>query len=217
MQYVIGNRTHATRTPEVAAALEEAHAVALAGPIDDASTAFVLPTDADLRAWARSAPSPIAEELERIDESVKKARELEGANPARAMFWQDLVTKGVVSQMQRLAERLGLDLASPQLLELAHEGASVLEPAVLHSVVLWDGLGCASGGICPVVTGVPLPVLSWVGFNDRASSITGLGSTATLWERNWFGGRSAFFFLVGACIDLTSVSFSNIASSALSL
>jgi hypothetical protein len=156
------------------------------------------------------------EEIERIDELSKKAQELENSDHSRASFWQALVTNNIKSQMASLAERTGLDPTSPELLKMAHEGASVLEPPLLHSAFLWDGIAC-SGAVLPLLTGVPFPTLSWVGFNDRASSVTGFASTITLWEKSWFGGRAAFMFSIGACIHLLDLNFSNIASSAITL
>jgi hypothetical protein len=215
MKYVIGTKTHAARTPEVATALDSAHTVACVEQIDNAETAFVFGSDSEVKAWARAAPAPILEQIERTEELARKARELEHADHAQAAFWQALVVKHVQEQMASLAERTGLDLASPELLKLAHDGASVLEPPVLHSIVLWDGIAC-SGAVLPILSGVPFPTFSWLGFNDRASSANGVLGAATLWERSWYGGRAAFVGSIGAaCVSLSNLNFNNMASSAI--
>jgi hypothetical protein len=215
MKYVIGTKTHAARTPDVATALDSAHTVACVEQIDHAQTAFVFTSDQEVKAWARAAPAPILEQLERTEELARKARELEQADHAQAEFWQALVVKHVKEQMASLAERAGLELTSPELLKLAHDGASVLEPPVLHSIVLWDGIAC-SGAFLPILSGVPFPTFSWLGFNDRASSANGIIGAATLWERSWYRGRAAFVGSIGAiCIPLSDLNFSNIASSAI--
>jgi hypothetical protein len=215
MKYVIGTRTHATRTPDVSAALDGAHTVACVEQIDHGETAFVLGSESDVKAWARSAPAPILEQIERTEELARKARELEHADHARAEFWQALIVRHVQEQMASLAERTGLELTSPELLKLAHDGASVLEPPVLHSIVLWDGIAC-SGGYLPILSGVPFPTFSWLGFNDRASSANGVVGAATLWERSWYGGRAAFVGSIGAaCVSLSNLNFNNLASSAI--
>lgn len=215
MKYIIGNRAYPTKTAEVSAALEEAHTIAWPGQIDEGKTIFIFRNASDLHAWARSTPSPIAEQIERTSELARKAQELENADNAQAIFWQDLIIKRIASDIQSLADRFRLDPVSEKLLKIAYEGASVLEPPVLHSAILFDRSQCG-GAWRPLPSGVPFPNLSWIGFNDRAGAVRVHGFLQ-LWKNRWFRQRSAFF--TGwplPCLDLAEVNFDNSASSAIS-
>ncbi len=221
MKYIIGNQTYPEKTAEVSAALDEAHTTAWPGQIDEGKTIFVFRNENDLRAWAREAPHPIAEQIERTNEIARKAQELENADNAQAIFWQNLITKRIMSDMQSLADRFRLDPASEELLKIAYEGASVLEPPVLRSAILYDRAVPAGartrceGAWRPIPAGVPFPNLSWIGFNDRASAVRVHGFIA-LWQHRWFRGRRAI--LTGypwPCLPLVDLNFDNIASSAI--
>ena len=215
MQYMIGNRSYATRTAEVSAALEVAHTTVWPGQIDEGKTIFIFPREEDLRPWLRSAPAPIAEQVARTDELARKAQALEQTETERAAFWQDLLTRRIVADVQGLAARLGVDETSAEVLKLALEGGSVLEPPLLHSAILYDREGC-SGAWRPLPSGVPFPNLSWIGFNDRAGAVRVHGFLA-LWKNRWFRQRRAIFTGYPLpCLPLLDVAFDNSASSAIS-
>ncbi len=159
----------------------------------------------------------------RENELARKAQELENTNNEQAIFWQNLITKRIMSDMQNLAERLDLDPASVELFKVAHEGASVLEPPVLHSAVLYDraipdGAMTRCGGAWrPLFGSVAYPNLSWIGFNDRASAVRiSLWGALTIWKNRWFRQRSAFLTgLAFPCLPLADLNFDNSASSAI--
>lgn len=217
MKYMIGNQAYTTKTAEVSAALEEAHTIAWPGQIDEGKTIFIFRNENDLHAWARSAPSPIAEQIERTNELARKAQELENVDNEQAMVWQNLIIKRTISDMQSLADRFRLDPTSIELLKIAHEGASVIEPPVLHSAILYDRDGCG-GAFRPLPSGVPFPNLSWIGFNDRAGAVRNVPvGSVMLWRHRWFRGRTAFLTGTAVCLPLIDLNFDNMASSALPL
>src|SRR5262249_10560193 len=158
------------RTAEVTAALEAAHTVVWPGEMDEGKAIFVFRAEEELRTWLRAAPAPLAEQVARTDELVRKAQALEPTDTERAAFWQDQLTKRIVADVQGLSERLGQAEPSAEVLKLALEGGSVLEPPLLHSAILYDRDGCA-GAWRPLPSGVPFPNLSWIGFNDRAGAV----------------------------------------------
>jgi hypothetical protein len=211
MKYVIGTKTHLTKTAEVSAALDEAQVAV--GPIDG-ETVFIFGSDHDFQAWARDAPPLIHDAVKKTEELARKARELEHADNTAAMMAQELASSRTLADLDGLAARFGLDPASPELIRLAHEGISVLEPPVLHSAILWDGFACSSGASRVIPALVPHPTLG--NLNNAASSVTGAGSL-TLWENNWFGGRQRTLFLLASCIHLSDINWDNIASSAIAV
>jgi hypothetical protein len=223
MKYVMGNRTYLEKSAEVSTALEEAHTIAWPGQIEGGETIFIFGNESDLRAWARTAPYPIAEQIERTDELIRKAQELENTENERSVFWQNLLIKRVMSDMKSLADQFGLDPLSEQLLKIAFEGDSVLEPSVLRSAILFDKAVQVNSQIrCegvwrPIPAGVAFPNLSWIRFNDRARSVRVHGAL-TLAKQHWFRGPSVF--LSGwplPCTLLADVNFDKAASSAISL
>jgi hypothetical protein len=223
MKYVIGNQTYHGKGADVSAALEKAHTIAWPGQIEEGQTIFIFNNDSDLRAWARSAPSPIAEQIEKTNELTRKAQEQENADNERSIFWQSLLIKRVMSDIQSLADQFGLDPFSERLFKIAFEGDSVLEPSVLRSAILFDRavqIGAETrceGAWRPIPAGVAFPNLSWIRFDDRASSVRVHGSLM-LTKHRWFRGPSVF--LSGwplPCKTLADVNFHNAASSAVSL
>jgi hypothetical protein len=223
MKYVIGNKTYLEKKAEVSAALDEAHTIAWPEQIEEGQTVFIFGNESDLRAWARSAPSPIAEQIETTNELTRKAQELENTYNERSVFWQSLLIKRVMSDMQSLAEEFGLDPLSEHLLKIAFEGDSVLEPSVLRSAILFDrAVQTESETQCegawrPIPAGVAFPNLSWIRFNERANAVRVYGAL-TLSKNRWFRGTSVF--LSGwslPCKTLADVNFGNAAASALSL
>jgi hypothetical protein len=215
MSYQIGNRIYPTRTTEVSAALEAAHTIVWPGQVDAGETVFVFRGEDELRSWLRAAPAPLAEQVARTDELARKAQALEHADTERAAFWQDLLSRRIMADVQGLAARLGADETSAEVLKLALQGASVLEPPLLHSAILFDRDGCG-GAWRPLPSGVPFPNLSWIGFNDRAGAVRVHGFLA-LWRNRWFRGRRAVFTGYPLpCLPLLDVGFDNSASSALS-
>jgi hypothetical protein len=213
MKYMIGNRTFASKTEDVSAALDTAQIVSWSSQIDDGETAFIFAQESSFRAWARSAPSPIPQDVEKTEELARKARELEKADNKATMLSQDLAAERALADLDSLAARLGLNRTSPELVKIAHEGVSILEPPVLHSAILCSSLGCA-GSVRVVPSGIPAPTLG--NMNNLTSSVTGAGSV-TLWENNWFGGRRTFIFTVAVCISMIPLNFDNIASSAIAV
>lgn len=223
MKYVIGNKTYLEKKAEVSAALDEAHTIAWPEQIEEGQTVFIFGNESDLRAWARSAPSPIAEQIETTDELTRKAQELENTYNERSVFWQNLLIKRVMSDMQSLAEEFGLDPLSEHLLKIAFEGDSVLEPSVMRSAILFDRAvqpeseTQCEGAWRPIPAGVAFPNLSWIRFNGRANAVRVYGAL-TLSKNRWFRGTSVF--LSGwslPCKTLADVNFGNAAASALSL
>jgi hypothetical protein len=223
MKYVIGNQTYHQRTAEVSIALDGAHTIAWPGQIDEGQTIFVFSNESDLLAWASSAPSPIAEQIDRTNELTRKAQEHEDKDSERSIFWQNLLIKRIMADMKSLAEQFGLDPLSDKLLKIAFEGDSVLEPSVLRSAILFDkavqiGFEIRCEGVWrPIPAGVAFPNMSWIRFNDRARSVRVHGSL-TLTKELWFRGPRVF--LSGwplPCISLAEVNFDSASLSALSL
>jgi hypothetical protein len=221
MKYIIGNQTYAKKTAEVSAALEEAHTIVWPGQISEGKVIFIFPEENDLRTWARSTPSSIAELFERTDKLARKAQELESDDNEQSAYWQNRIIKRTISDIQSLADRFRFEPASEKLLKIAYEGASVLEPPVLRSAILYDRAVPAGartsceGRWRPIPAGIPFPNLSWIGFNDRASAVRVHGFIA-LWRHRWFRGRRVV--LTGypwPCLPLVDLGFDNQASSAI--
>ncbi len=228
MKYVIGNKTYLEKNAEVSAALDNAHTIVWPDQIEEGQTVFIFGNESDLRAWARSAPSPLDDQIETTNELTRKAQELENTYNERSVFWQNLLIKRVMSDMQSLAEEFGLDPLSEHLLKIAFEGDSVLEPSVLRSAILFDRAVHAEskkhesetqceGAWRPIPAGVAFPNLSWIRFNERANAVRVYGAL-TLTKNRWFRGTNVF--LSGwslPCKTLADVNFGNAAASALCL
>jgi hypothetical protein len=223
MKYVIGNRACYEKNAEVSDALDEAHTIAWSGQIEEGETIFIFSNEDDLLAWARSAPALIAEQIERTRELARAAQELENTENKLEVFRQSLLIKQVMSEIQSLADRLGLDPRSEELLKIAFDGDPDLEPSVPRSAILFahalevdEEIRCV-GAWRPIPAGVAIPNLSWIRFDGRATSVRADGAL-TLAKHPWFRGPSVF--LSGwqlSCLPLAKVNFENAASSAISV
>jgi hypothetical protein len=223
MKYVIGNRTYHEKNAEVSDALEEAHTIAWSEQIEEGHTIFIFSNEDDLLAWARSALPPIAEQIDRTKELARAVQELENSENEFEAFRQSLLIKQVMSDIQSLADQLGLDPRSEELLKLAFDGDTELEPSVPRSAVLFaraielaEETRC-EGAWRPIPAGIAIPNLSWIRFNGRATSVRVHGSL-TLSKHPWFRGPSVF--LSGwqlTCLPLAKVNFEKGASSAISV
>jgi len=175
--------------------------VAIAG-VSEPATVHVFDTEESFRSWASASPAngPVL----RLDDEVARAR-TERPVDARVKELSDQAVAGLYD----LAERHGLQPVEDELLRRA-----TLEPPVRFEalMVLFDAYGL-SGGWRPV-TGT-VPVLDWVGFAARTSSVW-IAGAGVLSEHPWFAGRR--LYLVGAPFsrfdDLRELGFDNRASAA---
>jgi hypothetical protein len=223
MKYVAGNRTYHEKNAEVSDALDEAYTIAWPMQIEDGRTVFIFSNENDLLAWARSAPEPIAEQIDRTRELTRLAQGLEKTENELEVFRQSLLIKQVMTDMQNLANQFGLDPRSETMLKIAFEGNTRFEPSVPRSAILFDsGVQVDDETRCegawrPIPAGVAIPNLSWIRFNERTNFVRVYGSL-TLTKQNWFRGPRVF--LSGwplTCMPLAEVNFDNAASSAISV
>jgi len=181
-------------------------AVLVAGTgISEPSTVHAFDTEEAFRAWAAASPAKRA--LLELDAVVARAR-AEQPVDARVKELADRAVAGLCE----LAERHRLQPAEEELLRRAtsQDGAGPARfPALM---VLFDAYGLG-GGWRPVAG--TAPVLDWIGFDDRTSSVW-LAGAGVLAQHPWFGGQR--IYLLGEPFarfeDLRQLGFDNRASSA---
>ncbi|MBO0799491.1 MAG: hypothetical protein J2P31_11780, partial [Blastocatellia bacterium] len=162
--------------------MDEAHTIAWSGEIEEGESIFIFSGEDDFQAWARSAPAPIPEQIERTRELAMIARELENATNDMEVFRQSLFIKQVMTDLQNLANQFGLDPRSEMLLKIAFEGSTTFEPSVPRSALLFDRAiqideeTKCEGAWRPIPAGVAIPNLSWIRFSERTTSVRVLGS-----------------------------------------
>jgi hypothetical protein len=191
MRYFIDGRAVAAELVERDQLIESCAARCAADPGDGEVAVFVFSKPDHFHAWHRT--MPFGPKLEAALEAVAKVQELEGTDHALALARQRALTERALADIHELARRLGLPVDSLELFMAAHRGASLLEPPVLHSALLYDNRDC-TGDIHPVISGVPYVTLG--SFNNVASSARVVGSLA-VWPRTWFRGTPAYFIGVG--------------------
>lgn len=193
--------------------LESYHTAVCIKEIEDGKRVLLFSDEDEFLAWNRT--SPITQHVKKIDDLVKKAQSFEHIGNDDVIYWQRLLSDRTISDMKILAERFRLDVTSVELFKIAHEGASIFEPPIIRSATLYDHGEC--GGSWRVLfTGVPYPNLSWIGFNDRASSVRLTAGIGMLTQHRWFRGRRVFVSgIATTCIPLAPLNFHNIASSAI--
>ena len=168
----------------------------------DPLTVHVFESEEAFRTWARSTPANQA--LLELDDLVTRVR-LEQPVDGRVKEASDRA----VSELYDLAEKHRLQPAEDELLRRAalEEGAGL--GALM---VLFDAYSLA-GGWRPVAGTVP--VLDWVGFDDRTSSVW-LAGAGVLGQHPWFGGQRIYLrgMPFARFDDLRDLGFDNRASSA---
>ncbi|HWW60978.1 MAG TPA: hypothetical protein VN181_06400 [Thermoanaerobaculia bacterium] len=164
--------------------------------------------EAAFQAWART--QHFASKLDESNALITKSREYETREHRRALDRQQAVNQRTLADMRELADSSGLSLSSKELAKLAHAGVSPLEPAILHSALLWDS-STASNLLFTLPSGVPIPTFG--GANDRSSALTLLVGFVTLWDKIWWRGDKAYFVAAAATFALADVGFNNRAAS----
>ncbi len=178
-------------------------AVLVAGTsISEPSTVHVFDSEDSFRAWASA--SPAKKPILALDDEVARAR-AEQLVDARVKELSDRAVAGLYD----LAERHRLQPAEDELLRRA----TLEVPARFEALmVLFDAYELG-GGWRPVAGTVP--VLDWVNFDDRTSSVW-LAGAGVLSQHPWFAGQR--IYLLGAPFarfdDLRQLGFDNRASAA---
>lgn len=153
----------------------------------------------DCERWIHT--QPFAAKYDETEELVLKAREFESRDHRQLLERQKLVTQRVREDLGELSKRLGVPVTSRELLDIAHHGAAVLDPPILHSAILFDN--SSQGAVTGVILiGVPSP--TFFGGNDRTSSLDVVGAVTTLYDRTWWRGDRQHFFGVGFFSMVTS-------------
>jgi len=183
---------------------EAARAAVLAAGASATGTATVQLFDSEegFRSWAGATPA--RKPLLALDELVATVR-LQQPVDARVKE----VSDRAVAELYDLAERHRLQPAEDELLRRATMDAGAGFAALM---VLFDAYGLG-GGWRPVAGTVP--VLDWVGFDDRTSSVW-LAGAGVLGQHPWFGGQRIYLHGLpfARFDDLRDVGFDNRASSA---
>jgi hypothetical protein len=181
-------------------------AVLVAGTgITEPSTVHAFDSEEAFQAWV--ATSPAKKPLLELDERVARAR---AEQPVDGRVKE--VADRAVAGLHDLAERCALQPVDDELLRRATTTPSGGQPLFPSLMVLFDAYGL-SGGWRPVAG--TAPVLDWIGFDDRTSSVW-LAGAGVLGQHPWFGGQR--IYLLGVPFaryeDLRAMGFDNRASSA---
>ena len=181
-------------------------AVLVAGPgITEPSTVHAFDSEEAFQAWV--AASPAKKPLLELDAHVALAR-TERPVDGRVKEGADRAVAGLYD----LAERCDLQPVDDELLRRATSASASGDPLFPSLMVLFDAYGLA-GGWRPVAG--TAPVLDWIGFDDRTSSVW-LAGAGVLGQHPWFGGQR--IYLLGVPFaryeDLRALGFDNRASSA---
>jgi hypothetical protein len=192
----------------------EAPIVAVGSSLPDKSTGYVFDTDDEFQGWAREVGQE--ELVKRLDEATAKGQEQESRTDlAWLEAWHKKKTERITNDLNELAELYGLPITSPELFRKVTIEADPLIGSVFDPYILFDSNGC--GGSWRPLTG-PLPRFGWIDFNNRASSVNGLGG-GILFSQYWFKAKRAYLFNIGNqlgdCLDLADIAFDNMASSAI--
>jgi len=85
------------------------------------------------------------------------------------------------------------------------------------SIILYDG-GRFTGSWRYLIRGMNIPVLGWIGFNDKTSSIRSFAQTTILCRNTWYGGTKYWLFAYPYKEqDFTNLWYNNRASSIISV
>jgi hypothetical protein len=181
-------------------------AVLVAGTgITEPSTVHAFDSEGAFQSWA--AASPAKKPLLELDAHVARAR---AEQPIDGRVKE--VADRAVAGLYELAERCDLQPVDDELLRRATATSAAGEALFPSLMVLFDAYGLA-GGWRPVAG--TAPVLDWIGFDDRTSSVW-LAGAGVLAQHAWFGGQR--IYLLGLPFaryeDLRALGFDNRASSA---
>ncbi len=188
--------------------------VAVGSGLPDKSACYVFDTDDELQGWAREIGQE--ELVSRLDEATAKGQEGESRTDLEWLeAWHKRKTQRIISELNELAQIYNLPVTSSELFRKVTVEADPLIGSVFDPYILFDTNGC--GGDWRPLTG-PMPRFGWIGFNNKASSVNGLGG-GILFSQYWFKAKKAYLFNIGNqlgdCLDLADIDFDNMASSAI--
>lgn len=172
-------------------------------------------SQAAFRSWADK--SEYAEKIAEIQKLIARAKKYKNADNTAAIKVQQSRTRRITKDLKQLARSSGLSLNSEELFRKAAIDYHPLEGPIFDPAILYEHINLR-GRFLPLTSGVGYPDLSWLGFNDIASSVSRIG-WCILWEHVWYSGRRLFLAApqwgqkVGA--NLTTFGFNDIASSAI--
>jgi len=187
--------------------------VILAGTPDNVVRLFG--SQAAFRTWADK--SEYAEKIAETQKLIARVRKYKNADNTAAMKLQQSRTRRITRELKELARSSGLSLNSEALFKKAAVDYHPLEGPIFDPAILYEHINLR-GRFLPLADGVGYPDLTWLGFNDIASSVSRIG-WCILWEHVWYLGRQLFLAApqagqkVGA--NLTTFGFNDIASSAI--
>lgn len=134
---------------------------------------------------------------DRVAEAMAKtqlAQEVYAKNPDAAVGAQWATTKRLRSEMNALANELGLDVNSRELFLKATVDADPIKGPIFRSAQLFDGPNC-TGARLDIPSWTWWPDLSVFGFSDRISSVrVHAWSILILFNDPVFRGASRWFF-----------------------
>lgn len=214
----MANRLTLVRRGEVVSQEEVAEApIMVAGfGLPDEATGYVFESDDQLQSWVRDLGA--SDLVDRLHGAVEKGLEQETRTDLGPLeIWQRKRVERITADLNDLAGLYSLPVNSPELLSRATINADPLIGSVFDPYILFDSSGC--GGSFRPISGI-VPNFGWLGFNNMASSVIGLGG-AILFSQYWFKARRLYLFNIGNdlgdCMNLADLGWSNIASSAIAI
>jgi hypothetical protein len=196
--------------------VKDAPIVAAGSGLPDKRTGYVFDTEDQFHGWTREIG--VSEVVDRLDEATAKGQEYQArADEKLWKTWQTKRVQRITDDLNNLAEMHGLPVTSPELFLKATVDAHPVLGPVFDPYVIFDREGCG-GGFLPLVG--TMPKFGWFGYNNKASSVNGLGG-GTLFSRYWFKGKRLYLISIGnelgQCINLADLDYNNMASSAIVL
>jgi hypothetical protein len=194
--------------------VKDAPIVVAGSGLPDKRTGYVFDSEAQLLGWAKEIG--VSEVVDRLNEATAKGQEYEGrADETIWKAWQAKRIQRITDDLNELAEMHGLPVNSPQLFLKATVDADPVLGSVFDPYLIFDRTGCG-GGFRPLA-GL-MPNFGWFGFNNKASSVNGLGG-GTLFSQYWFKAKRLYLINIGNdlgdCLDLADLNYDNMASSAI--
>jgi hypothetical protein len=170
---------------------------AVGNNLPDKDTVYVFDSEGEFDKWIKA--NNIEEKFSRISKIITQAQEYEHKDITFAIQRQQLIIERITADLRLLANRLDLDVNSPELFRRATVEADLLEGPIFDPSIAYQKTDL-QGLLLPIPTGSVWPYLGW--WNDRISSII-VSGTVVLFQNYFFRGRR--LYLIGTAQEFPNL------------
>jgi hypothetical protein len=180
--------------------------------LPDDRLAQTFDSDEEFHKWIDHTPH--AEKVHQIEKAVAQVRKRQHEDHTQSQRRLKATVDRVTRELHELAARHQLDPreAGYELFVKATVERDPMDPPIFDPAMLYEHVG-AKGDCLPLLTVVPYADLSYLLWNDRASSVAVYGA-GFLWEDPWFTGAKILFYGAPWAFNLTDYGWNDRASSA---